>query len=79
MILTDVMKKEDPTPVIVLGDLNDSQTSNTANILTEQPQILVGGALGGANVGLYTAQTQLIAEELVETGRAEFERVVRRP
>jgi endonuclease/exonuclease/phosphatase family metal-dependent hydrolase len=57
VILTDVMKKEDPTPVIVLGDLNDSQTSNTANILTEQPQILVGGALGGANVGLYTAQT----------------------
>ncbi len=57
IILTDVMKKPTPTPVIVLGDFNDGQTSNTANILTEQPQILVGGAMGGANVGLYTAQT----------------------
>jgi predicted extracellular nuclease len=56
VMLTGVMKGT-TTPVIVLGDLNDGQASNTANILTEQPQILVGGAQGGSDVGLYTAQT----------------------
>ena len=30
------------TPVIVLGDVNDGQHSNTVNILTEQPRYLVG-------------------------------------
>lgn len=45
------------TPVIVLGDINDGQHSNTANILTEQPRFLVGDSLGGGDVSLYTAQT----------------------
>jgi endonuclease/exonuclease/phosphatase family metal-dependent hydrolase len=57
VMLTGIMKKTEPTPVIVLGDINDGQTSNTANVLTEQPKYLVGDATGGANVGLYTAQT----------------------
>jgi endonuclease/exonuclease/phosphatase family metal-dependent hydrolase len=54
--LTNLMKGND-TPVIVLGDLNDSQLSNTANIITEQPRYLMGDALGGGDVALYTAQT----------------------
>jgi endonuclease/exonuclease/phosphatase family metal-dependent hydrolase len=56
VMLTDVMRNT-ATPVIVLGDMNDGQTSNTANIVTEQPKFLVGEAVGGADVGLYTAQT----------------------
>ncbi len=35
-LLTEQMKGSD-TPVIVLGDINDGQHSNTANILTGQP------------------------------------------
>ncbi|WP_394887250.1 endonuclease/exonuclease/phosphatase family protein [Mesorhizobium sp. AaZ16] len=45
------------TPVIVLGDINDGQHSNTANILTEQPKYLVGDSVGGGDTSLYTAQT----------------------
>ena len=56
VMLTDVMRRSDK-PVIVLGDINDSQTSNTANILTGQPTFLLGGSLGGSDAGLYTAQT----------------------
>lgn len=56
VILTGVMKGT-VTPVIVLGDLNDGQHSNTVNVLTEQPRYLVGGSLGGVDNGLYTAQT----------------------
>jgi predicted extracellular nuclease len=56
MLLTGVMKGT-TTPVLVLGDLNDGQHSNTINILTEQPGYLVGGSLGGVDNGLYTAQT----------------------
>ena len=48
--------KGSTTPVIVLGDINDGQQSNTSNILTEQPRFLVGEATGGSDVGLYTAQ-----------------------
>ncbi|VTZ65257.1 endonuclease/exonuclease/phosphatase family protein [Sinorhizobium medicae] len=55
-ILTEQMKGT-RTPVIVLGDINDGQHSNTANILTEQPRYLVGDSLGGGDVSLYTAQT----------------------
>lgn len=55
-LLSELMKDND-TPVIVLGDINDAQHSNTANILTEQPRYLVSGALGGRDVALYTAQT----------------------
>ena len=56
VLLTEVMKGT-VTPVIVLGDVNDGQHSNTLNILTEQPRYLVGASSGGADVGLYTAQT----------------------
>jgi predicted extracellular nuclease len=56
MLLTEVMKAT-TTPVLVLGDLNDGQHSNTINILTEQPGYLVGGSTGGVDNGLYTAQT----------------------
>jgi predicted extracellular nuclease len=56
VLLTEVMKGNE-TPVLVLGDLNDGQHSNTINILTEQPSYLVGESLGGADIGLYTAQT----------------------
>lgn len=55
-MLTELMKQTE-TPVIVLGDLNDSQHSNTLNILTEQPRYLVGHTAGGSDTGLYTAQT----------------------
>jgi endonuclease/exonuclease/phosphatase family metal-dependent hydrolase len=55
-LLTEQMKNND-TAVIVLGDINDGQHSNTANILTEQPRYLVGDSVGGGDVALYTAQT----------------------
>ncbi|MHC1550207.1 endonuclease/exonuclease/phosphatase family protein [Phyllobacterium sp. K27] len=55
-MLTEQMKGT-RAPVIVLGDINDGQHSNTANILTEQPRYLVGDSLGGGDVSLYTAQT----------------------
>lgn len=54
--LTTEMKGTD-TPVIVLGDINDDQHSNTANILTEQPRYLVGDSVGGGDISLYTGQT----------------------
>lgn len=56
VLLTEVMKGT-VTPVIVLGDINDGQHSNTINILTEQPRYLVGDSKGGGDVSLYTAQT----------------------
>ena len=56
ILLNDVMKDTD-TPVIVLGDINDGQQSNTANILTDQPRFLVGDSKGGGDTALYTAQT----------------------
>jgi hypothetical protein len=56
MLLTELMKGTE-TPTIVLGDFNDSQHSNTANILTAQPNYLVGDAIGGSDTALYTAQT----------------------
>jgi endonuclease/exonuclease/phosphatase family metal-dependent hydrolase len=52
-----VQMKGTRSPVIVLGDINDGQHSNTANILTEQPRYLVGDSIGGGDVSLYTAQT----------------------
>lgn len=55
-LLSEQMKDND-TPVIVLGDINDGQHSNTANILTEQPRYLVGESKGGGDTALYTAQT----------------------
>ena len=56
LLLTEQMKGTN-TPVVVLGDINDSQDSNTANILTGQPRYLVGFSTGGGDVDLYTAQT----------------------
>jgi predicted extracellular nuclease len=56
VMLTKVMRGTN-TPVIVLGDVNDGQHSNTVNILTGQPRYLVGGSTGGSDTGLYTAQT----------------------
>jgi hypothetical protein len=56
MILTNRMK-DNRTPIIVLGDINDGQHSNTANILTGQPRYLVGDSVGGGDISLYTAQT----------------------
>jgi predicted extracellular nuclease len=56
VLLTEVMKGT-VTPVIVLGDLNDGQHSNTINIITEQPRYLVGDSRGGGDIGLYTGQT----------------------
>lgn len=55
-ILSEQMKGS-RTGVIVLGDINDGQHSNTVNILTEQPNFLVGDSLGGGDSALYTAQT----------------------
>jgi len=56
ILLTKAMKGT-VAPVIVLGDLNDGQHSNTINIITEQPRYLVGDSRGGTDIGLYTAQT----------------------
>ncbi len=45
------------SPAIILGDISDSQMSNTASILTEQPKYLVGDSIGGGDAALYAAQT----------------------
>ncbi|MGF1524750.1 MAG: endonuclease/exonuclease/phosphatase family protein [Leptolyngbyaceae cyanobacterium] len=55
MILTEKMKHTDE-PVVVLGDLNDGERSNTLNILTGQPNYLLSGlSRGGSDVDLYAA------------------------
>jgi len=56
-VLLNASMKGTDTPVIVLGDINDGQHSNTANVLTEQPRFLVGDSEGGGDTALYTAQT----------------------
>jgi endonuclease/exonuclease/phosphatase family metal-dependent hydrolase len=57
LILTDRMKGTG-TPVVVMGDLNDSQHSNTLNIITGQPNYLLSGySKGGSDVDLYTVGT----------------------
>lgn len=57
MILTEEMKGTGE-PVLVMGDCNDGQHSNTLNILTEQPNYLLSGfSLGGSDTALYTAGT----------------------
>jgi endonuclease/exonuclease/phosphatase family metal-dependent hydrolase len=55
MILNLAMKNTDE-PVIVMGDINDGQGSNTQNILTEQPGYLFGDSKGGGDTALYSAQ-----------------------
>ncbi len=57
LILTEKMKNTD-TPVVVLGDLNDGQHSNTLNVLTGQPKFILSGLTqGGSDVDLYTVGT----------------------
>ena len=57
MILIDLMKGTE-TPVVVLGDMNDAQKSNTLNVVTGQPNYLVSGlSQGGSDVDLYTVGT----------------------
>ncbi|WP_017297433.1 endonuclease/exonuclease/phosphatase family protein [Nodosilinea nodulosa] len=53
MMLTEVLKGTDDA-VVVLGDLNDGQTSNTLNILTGQPNYILSGLeQGGSDTALY--------------------------
>jgi predicted extracellular nuclease len=56
MILTEEMKGTD-RPVVVIGDCNDGQHSNTLNILTGQPRFLSTLSSGGSDTDLYAAQT----------------------
>lgn len=57
MFLVDLMKGTD-TPVVVLGDMNDAQMSNTLNVVTGQPNYLISGlSKGGSDVDLYTVGT----------------------
>lgn len=56
MILTEEMKGTG-TPVVVIGDCNDGQHSNTQNILTGQPRFLTTLSTGGGDIDLYAAQT----------------------
>ena len=56
MMMTETMKGNDE-PVVVLGDLNDGKKSNTLNILSDQPNYLMGLSKGGSDVGLYSAGT----------------------
>jgi endonuclease/exonuclease/phosphatase family metal-dependent hydrolase len=54
MLLTEEMK-DNENPVVVLGDLNDGQHSNTLNILTGQPNYLLSGlSKGGSDTAFYT-------------------------
>ncbi len=57
VLLTQQMKKTDQ-PVVVLGDLNDGQLSNTLSIITQQPprRMYESSRVGNRNaMGLYTA------------------------
>jgi len=56
LIITEVTK-DTRTPVVVLGDLNDGQESNTLDILTEQPRFLQPTSIGGRDTALYAAQS----------------------
>jgi hypothetical protein len=56
-VLITKITKGTPTPVVVIGDMNDGDNSNTLNILTEQPQYLSPLSEGGGDNALYTAQT----------------------
>lgn len=50
--------KHNNNPLVVLGDVNDSQLSNTLNILSGQPNYLLSPlAAGGSDTGLYTIAT----------------------
>lgn len=55
IMLTPMMKDTDH-PVVVLGDLNDGQDSNTLDILTTQPKFLETLSTGGGDIALYSVQ-----------------------
>ncbi|MBM9538431.1 endonuclease/exonuclease/phosphatase family protein [Desulfobulbus alkaliphilus] len=56
LLITEATK-ETNTPVVVLGDLNDGQESNTHDIITEQPLFLQPLSTGGRDTALYSAQS----------------------
>lgn len=56
MMLVDELKGTN-TPVVVLGDFNDNQHSNTLNIVTGQPNYLRGLTKGGSDTDLYSVAT----------------------
>lgn len=56
VMLTPEMK-DTATPVVVLGDLNNGQDSDTLNILTEQPFLLAPASRGGRDTALYSVQS----------------------
>ncbi|KKB06932.1 nuclease [Devosia geojensis] len=56
MILVERLRGTDD-PVVVLGDVNDGILSNTINILSGQPNYLLGLSTGGTDAGLYSGQT----------------------
>lgn len=56
MTLVDELKGTDK-PMVVLGDLNDSQLSNTLNILSGQPTYLSALSKGGSDTDLYSVAT----------------------
>ncbi len=56
ILLTEQIKGNNK-PAVIMGDINDGQHSNTANILTTQPKYLAGDSTGGGDIALYTAQT----------------------
>jgi endonuclease/exonuclease/phosphatase family metal-dependent hydrolase len=55
-VILNKLMKSTKAPVIVVGDINDGQNSNTQNILTEQPKYLFGDSYGGSDSALYSAQ-----------------------
>ncbi len=58
-IVNEILKKTD-TPLVVLGDLNDAQLSNTLAIIAEQPsyRLFESSRVGfSSNAGLYAAGT----------------------
>ena len=55
MMLVDLMKGSD-IPVVVLGDLNDDQSSNTLNVITGQPNYLVSALSQGAAMRTFIPQ-----------------------
>lgn len=56
MILVERLRGTDH-PAVILGDVNDGTLSNTVNILTGQPNYLLGLSTGGTDAGLYSGQT----------------------
>lgn len=51
------LRRGNDTPVVVLGDINDNQHSNTLSILTGQPDYIQSGRKGGSDIKLYSVAT----------------------